>query len=253
MMDDTVVLRFQVPDLVEHRTGPERGAIIRHAVRTVGELMITFGLILLLFSGYEIWGKSIIVDDHQRDMDAQLAQDWAQPGGSSVDSSTVTGPGKAPAKPAAPTVVGIARMFIPRMNKHWVVAEGVAPADIRYAPGHYPGTAMPGQIGNFSVAGHRIPSIFWDLDQLKPGDAVVVQTKTTYYIYKVTVTEVVKPTAVEVVAPVPDHPGLSPTDAMLTLTTCNPKWDNYQRLIVHAQLARSQPVSKGAPAEIQGM
>jgi len=105
---------------------------------------------------------------------------------------------------------------------------------------------------HFAVAGHRIPSIFWDLDQLRPGDPIVVETPTTYFIYDVTQTKIVNPTAVEEVAPVPGDAAAKPSVAMLTLTTCDPKWDNYHRLIVHAQLDRSQLRTAGAPAELGG-
>ncbi|HLT09783.1 MAG TPA: sortase, partial [Micromonosporaceae bacterium] len=63
---------------------------------------------------------------------------------------------------------------------------------------------------------------------------------------------IVLPTAVEVVAPVPGQPGATPTEAMLTITTCNPKWDNYERLIVHAKLIRSGPRANGPPPELAG-
>jgi sortase A len=242
-MDETVLLRFRVPEPANHRTGPQRGSVVRTAVRTTGELMITFGLVLLLFAGYEIWGKSVIVNEHQRDLESQLSQQWGDP---------TVGP-SGPVAPVQPPPGGtIGRVYIPRLHKHWVIVQGVSQADIAYAPGHYPSTAMPGQIGNFSMAGHRTPAIWWDLDQVKVGDLVVVQTRADYFIYQVTATEIVKPTAFEVVAPVPDHPGQTPTAAMITLTTCNPKWDNYQRLIVHGTLAQTWPVSKGAPPEIQG-
>jgi LPXTG-site transpeptidase (sortase) family protein len=111
---------------------------------------------------------------------------------------------------------------------------------------------MPGQLGNFAVAGHRSPAIFWDLDKMRPGDPIVVETKQQYHIYRVTTKSIVKPTSVEVVAPVPGRPGETPTKAMLTLTTCNPKFDNYERLIVHAELVRSQPRGAGPPAEMGG-
>lgn len=137
-------------------------------------------------------------------------------------------------------------------QKPWIVVQGVTPEDIQYAPGHYPSTAMPGQVGNFSVAGHRTPAIFWDEDELKAGDPILVQTATTWYVYRVTSHEIVSPNAVQVVAAVPDQPGATPTAAMLTMTTCNPKFDNYQRLIVHAQLVRSQPSSAGNPTELNG-
>jgi sortase A len=222
------------------------GSVVRVVSRGTGELLITFGLIVLLFAAYEVWGKAAIVNAHQNDLNRQLAQEWA--GQPSVAPSA---PPSAPVvKPANGKV--IAALYIPRMKKHWAVVQGVTPADIRYAPGHYPDTAMPGQIGNFSMAGHRTPAIFWDLDKLKNGDPVLVQTADTWYIYKVVQTQVVKPTAVEVVAPVPNQPGVKPTTAMLTMTTCNPKYNNYQRLIVHAQLDHTQPRSAGNPAELGG-
>jgi LPXTG-site transpeptidase (sortase) family protein len=111
---------------------------------------------------------------------------------------------------------------------------------------------MPGEVGNFSMAGHRTKAIFWDIDKLVAGDAIVVQTADAWFVYKVTGHEIVKPTAVEVVAAVPDKPGVTPTQALLTLTTCNPKFNNYQRLVVHAQLDRQQPRTAGNPAELGG-
>jgi sortase A len=215
-----------------------RESPLRIGIRTLGELMITAGLLLLLFSAYEVWGKAAIVAGHQAELDSQLNREWSTPPPTSAPPSDLPGG-------------SIARLYIPRLGKHWVVVEGVRQIDIRYAPGHYPSSAQAGQIGNFSVAGHRSPAIFWDLDKMRAGDVVVVETRTTFYIYKVTSTEIVKPTAVEVVAPVPDQPGVKPTVAMLTLTTCNPKWDNYQRLIVHGQLDRSQDRGAGQPVELQ--
>ena len=224
------------------------GTVVRAVSRGTGELLITFGLIVLLFAGYEVWGKSAIVEAHQDDLNRQLEQQWAQPG--SDPTVSPSGPPSPVAKPANGAV--IASVHIPRMKKKWAVVQGVTPADIRYAPGHYPDTALPGQIGNFSMAGHRTPAIWWDLDQLKPNDPVVIKTAETWYVYRVTGHEIVLPTAVQVVAPVPDKPGVAPTKALLTMTTCNPKFNNYQRLVVHAELVRTQPVAEGDPAELKG-
>jgi sortase A len=189
-------------------------------------VLVTAGLVLLFFAAYEVWGKSAFVNAHQGDLEQQLTQEWQNP------TPVATGKAAPPALPGS----AIARLTIPKLGKHWVVVEGVEPADIKYAPGHYPDSAMPGEVGNFAVAGHRIPAIFWDLDELRAGDVIEVQTRQDTFIYHVTRTEIVLPSAVAVVAPVPDHPGEQPTERMLTLTTCNPKWDNYQRLIVHAVL-----------------
>jgi LPXTG-site transpeptidase (sortase) family protein len=226
-------------------TRPSLASRVRTGIRVTGEVLITFGLVVLLFAGYEIWGKSVIVDAHQNDLSGQLAQEWAP-------DPTVgpTGPSEKP----APPVEGkpIAGLYIPKLDKHWIVVEGVTPDDIRYAPGHYPKSALPGEVGNFAVAGHRIRATFWRLDELRSGDNIVVEGKTEWYVYKVYKTRIVTPYQVEVVAPVPMKPGATPTEKLLTLTTCNPKFDNYQRLIIHARLDHAQAKSAGRPAELGG-
>jgi sortase A len=225
--------------------------VLRRTVHTTGELCITLGLVVLLLASYEVWGKSVIVDAHQNTLDQQLADQWGNP---AIAPGTVPSP-SASAKagpPSAPPGNAIARLYIPRMGKHWVVVQGVKQKDIRYAPGHYPQTALPGQIGNFAVAGHRTAAIFWNLDKIQVGDPIVVETREAWYVYTVSQTHVVVPTAVQVVAPVPNKPGAKPTKPMLTLTTCNPKYNNYQRLVVHAALARRQARAAGRPVELGG-
>ncbi|MGA4684306.1 class E sortase [Micromonospora sp. AB353] len=228
-------------------TRPTVGSRLRSVVRGTGELLITFGLVVLLFAGYEIWGKAVIVEAHQNDLNSQLAQEWDAAADPTVGPTT--GPTVKPKPPAEGRPV--AGLYIPKFDKHWVVVEGVSPEDIRYAPGRYPDSAMPGEVGNFSVAGHRIRSTFWRLDEMKTGDAIVVETKTEWLVYRVYQQRIVKPSQVEVVAPVPGKPGQKPTEKLLTLTTCNPKFDNYQRLIIHARLDHTQAKSAGRPAELE--
>jgi LPXTG-site transpeptidase (sortase) family protein len=230
------------------RTTP--GSVLRTAARGAGELLITLGLVVLLFAAYEVWGKAAIVGAEQNDLDKQLAQQWAQQPSAPPSAGGQAGVGTAALPP--PSGNALARLYIPRLQKNWVVVQGVRQSDIRYAPGHYPETAMPGQVGNFSVAGHRTRSIFWDLDLVKAGDTVIVETAQTWFVYSVTQNHIVLPNAVQVVAPVPNQPGAKPSKAMLTITTCNPKFNNYQRLIVHAELVHSQPREVGRPAEIGG-
>jgi len=218
------------------------GSVIRTTLRTTGELLITFGLVILLFAAYEVWGKTAIVDAHQGDLDRALTQEW--------DSQPVTPLPTTPAKTLPPPPGNaIGRLYIPRLAKHWVVVEGVAPGDIRYAPGHYPNSAMPGEKGNFAMAGHRMRSVFWDLDQLEVGDKIIVETQRTWFVYAVIKERIVKPTQVEVVSPTPPD---VPAGKLLTLTTCNPKWDNYQRLIIHAELVGQQSRAEGPPPEMGG-
>jgi sortase A len=223
-----------------------RVRIFRAAVRGTGEVLITLGLVVLLFAAYEVWGVPSAIHDHQSTLDRQLDQAWgANP---AVSPSVGPSPSASP-RPGLPPPPGnvIGRLYLPKLRLHWVVVEGVTLHDIRYGPGHYPGTAMPGQIGNFSVAGHRVLGIFWDLDRIQPGDLAIVETRTEWFVYQVFQNEIVTPHSVEVIAPVPDHPGQTPTEADLTMTTCNPKFNNYQRMAVHARLLSASPHDQRPP------
>jgi sortase A len=217
--------------------------VIRTAVRGFGQTLITLGLVVLLFAAYEVWGKAMEVGAEQSRLRGGLDAAWAAP-----DTRT--------AAPVEKPVLGkgMAKMYIPRLDKEWVVVEGVRPADIKAAPGHYPESALPGQDGNFAVAGHRMPSVWWDLDKMRSGDPIVIETADTWVVYTVYKLHIVLPTEVGVVAPDPDNPQAdSGTRRLITLTTCNPKWDNYERLVVHGEVTREQSKTAGPPVELAGM
>ncbi|WP_436527599.1 class E sortase [Actinoplanes sp. HUAS TT8] len=217
-------------------TRPTLTSRIRGGIRVSGELAITFGLVVMLFAAYEIWGNGAEVQAHQDTLSSELDQQWDNPALATT-----------PKGPAAPGSSLIGRLYIPKLDKEWVVVDGVRDIDIKFGPGHYPGSAMPGQIGNFSVAGHRIPKTFWRIDELNTGDVIGVETQNFWYVYQVYGDETVKPSAVEVVAPVPDRPGVTPTKALLTLTTCTPKGSHAKRLIIHAELVAKTPRDESRP------
>jgi sortase A len=193
---------------------------------------------MLLFVVYQLFVVPAKVDAAQETLAQELVRDWKQ-------QPTVPNPnhweGADPGN-GQPLV----RMSIPRLELNWVVVEGVTLPDLRRGPGHYPGTQYPGQVGNFAVAGHRAPRMFWDLDQVAVGDPILVQANTTVFTYTVTTTEIVSPDAVGVIAPVPDHPDEPAAKRFLTLTTCNPKWASYERLVVHAALTDVRTVPAGS-------
>lgn len=124
------------------------------------------------------------------------------------------------------------------------------------AAGHYIDTAMPGEVGNFSLAGHRRThgNSFRYINLLEEGDQVIVETKDTWYIYEVTEYDIVTPDAVEVIAPVPNKPGEQPVERMLTLTTCHSltagEWGNDHRWITHAKLIGWMDRSEGMPEQV---
>lgn len=215
--------------------------------RVVAEALITLGVVLLLFVGYELYATGWATDRAQQAAGSQLTETWQR-------GETVA--------PAAGSPV--ARLHIPRFGAGWsrVVLEGTDQAVLADGPGHYVGTALPGQLGNFAVAGHRVSNgaPFEPADSLAACDPIVVEGRDAWWVYRVLPcgppvdgvpgTEIVDPTEVDVIAAVPHAPTVTPTVALLTLTTCHPRFSARQRLIVHAALARTADKSGPPPAEL---
>ncbi|MFB9499860.1 class E sortase [Saccharothrix mutabilis subsp. capreolus] len=224
-----------------------------------GDVLVTLGLVLALFVAYEVWGKTGVIKEHQGALDRELVRAWTPPPAEPAiprDPAAVTTSAEPPpvedTTPPAPRRTALGRLSLPRLGLRWVLVEGVTQDLLEHAPGHYPGSAMPGELGNFAVAGHRNPGLFWDLDLVREGDFAVVETSDTWFVYRVYRIHVVAPTAVEVVAAEPGRPRAAPTKARMTLTTCNPKLNNYERLVVHAELDHSLPKASGTPRELEG-
>lgn len=119
---------------------------------------------------------------------------------------------------------------IPRIDLSQAVVDGVSRDHLKNGPGHYPGTAIPGYAGNVVISGHRTTYTkpFLDLDQLAPGDEIVVDSQEGSFRYLVERSYVVSPD---------DIRPLQATDRpILTLTTCTPKGTADRRLIVVAVL-----------------
>ncbi len=225
------------------------GDVLRTAARGLGQLLITAGVIILLFVVYELWVTNLYTDAQQNTLKHRLEQQWKATPGAAPDPGFSV--------PAVRLGDGIAILRIPRLGRDYakVVVEGVGTEDLKRGPGHYPKTAMPGQVGNFVVSGHRTTygAPFNRLDEVRGGDPIVVETGTTWFTYDVTSVEIVLPTDVAVIAPVPDQPQQTPHAAMITLTTCNPKYSAAQRLIVHGRLVQTLKKGPGvAPPALKG-
>ncbi len=217
---------------------------LARALRSVGELLVTAGVIGLLFVVYELYVTDLRNLEVQRDLRRELQATWAAPAP------------KAPAKRVATARRGeaVAVIHIPRLGRGYrpVVVEGVGVEELRKGPGRYPDTAMPGEVGNFAVAGHRTTygRPFHRLDELEPGDPVVIETRDTWFTYTVRRELIVDPSRTDVVLPVPGRPARRPTERLLTFTTCHPKYSAEQRLVLHAALTAQQPKSEGQPAAL---
>jgi sortase A len=199
-------------------------------IRGLGELCITAGLVLILFVTYGLWGTGRYTRAQQDQLNEDLTRAW--------QSSRVT-------TEKVALGAGLAQIRIPRFGKdyRYVVIEGVTQSDLRKGPGHYPGSAMPGQVGNFVLSGHRTTysAPFNRAGELRKGDEILIDTRQKQYVYRVTGRTIVEPTAVEVTAPVPLRPKADPSRPLITLTTCHPKYSAAERLVVFGVLAEAIP------------
>jgi len=131
-----------------------------------------------------------------------------------------------------------AKLIIPRLDTELYVIEGDDAADLRRAPGHMIGTALPGARGNCIIAGHR-DTHFRVLKDIREGDDIVLQTPHGQYLYRVHNTRIVTPKATEVLDATPDPE--------LSLITCYPFYyvgSAPKRFVVEARLAGAvQPAS----------
>jgi sortase A len=127
----------------------------------------------------------------------------------------------------------IGTIEIPRIGIVHPLVEGIGLEQLHWAPGHWPGTALPGQVGNTVFAGHRVTHTrpFLDIDLLVPGDQVIFTMPNGRWAYEVTGSEIVTPRDVHIVNPTPD--------ATMTLFACHPKHSARQRYVVRGRLIGS--------------
>jgi sortase A len=138
----------------------------------------------------------------------------------------------APPEPNAPEpVVELGTIDIPKLGLHLTMSEGVSLTTLARGPGHWPGTAMPGEIGNVVVAGHRVTNTrpFRDIDQLGPGDEVIFEVAGVRHVYRMVASEIVDPSAMRVIDQTPARTA--------TLFACHPPGSARYRYIVDLELA----------------
>ena len=273
-----------VSDDERELVGPDSGPVStaerpdprwRTAVRTSGEVLITLGIVVLLFVTYELVVTDWFSAEKQAKAEATLDDRWAEP-----QRQLHLDPADGEA---------FARLYIPAFGPDYrfTVQEGVGAAALEVGPGHYKGTAWPGEPGNFAVAGHRVGkgAPFNDLDLLNSCDALVVETASDFFVYRMlpkpeeldgwaegrgrdpkcagvpTLRDVpdyeetvgrriVTPDRGDAVAPVPYRANSVTPPAMraplITLTTFHPQFSDRERLIIHGALVKQLAKAPGA-------
>jgi sortase A len=124
----------------------------------------------------------------------------------------------------------LGRIRLPTLHRSYVVVQGTDSASLRKGPGHYPGTPLPGQPGTVAVAGHRTTYLapFKTIDQLHPGDPVLLEMPYGSFTYRVENTRIVEPSALWVTNNV-GYP-------RLVLSACHPLYSASKRIVVFARL-----------------
>ena len=122
------------------------------------------------------------------------------------------------------------RIQIPAIEVDAPVVQGDGWEQLKRGVGQWIGSPKPGGNGNIVLSGHNdmYGEVFRYLDRLNPGDRVILFTSRRQYTYIITGTQMVEPTAVEVMAPTPD--------ARITLISCHPYLVNDHRIVVSAVL-----------------
>jgi sortase A len=213
----------------------------RRALDIAGRILVGAGIVLLLFTAFQIWGTSIQESHTQAAMRTTLAQEAPNnelrniiTDANALDRLPTGPPVTAPHTQDPPEGDPVGDIRIPVIGVNQVVVEGTNTPDLRKGPGHYIGTPLPGQIGNAAIAGHRTTygHPFYNLDSVKPGDPIVVTTLQGIFVYDAIRSQVVSPSDTSVLENAPSD--------LLTLTTCNPRFSASTRLVVTARLAHSQ-------------
>ena len=240
---------------------------IARVVGMIGRVMMTAGAVLLLFVVYQLWGTGLqaaqeqerIEDEFaalQESVGAPSATTTTPPDTSTADTSVPDGttpPTSAPvAQPVSLPVLDpgdpIGRIRIDKIGVDWMVIEGVPLSLLNKAPGHFPGTPLPGQAGNSAIAGHRTTygAPFNRVDELKSGDEITITYVTgAEFTYSYRTTEIVTPDRTDVLQ-AKDFDGDGETDNMLTLTACHPKYSARERIIIRARLEEAPiPIPQG--------
>ena len=201
---------------------------MRGVIRGLGIVFLVTGIGLLGWVGWQYFGTGITSNQKMDEAEDVLRHEWKTP------SATL---------PSTGTPIVLVR--IPKFGADWEkpVVEGVGKDELARGIGHYPQTQLPGQPGNFAVAGHRVThgSPFRKLLDLHTGDQVIVETADAVYTYELDGSPrdlTVKPSDNWVLDPVPGKPHETPTKSTITLTTCQDLFHSPDRSVAFGSLVR---------------
>lgn len=226
----------------------------------LGELLLTAGVIVLLFVSWQMWIGDIIIGAQKNEEGAAVSRAWAASPPPDAPPAVKSGEGKTEYKPIIPKAPGntehLGQMHIPRFGADYNVGiyGGTSRADTldRLGIGIYKESKMPGEVGNFAMAAHRTTwgKPFNQLDKLQVNDAIVVETPDGWFTYRFRTLEYVKPNQTEVLLDVPHMPDTVTGERYITLTACSPLYSLAERIVAFGVFESFQPRAEGPPAAL---
>lgn len=249
----------QGAEAAETVPAPKPGKRRRPSILTItGLLLIAIGLSSLGWMGYEYFGTNGPAKEAAKSEVSQLQGQWNNGDGIDVPDPSASPSAGATATRSAPATNGpkytqsqldkaMAILTIPSFGADYKVPVLVGTSDFALGRGvgWYENTQLPGQIGNFAIAGHRIThgEPFARLLELKPGDKVIVETKSYIFTYEVDQSPsklTVKDADTWVLDPVPGKTSVKPTRALITLTTCQDLFNSPDRSVGFGHLVETK-------------
>lgn len=226
-------------------------------VSVLGELLLTAGVLVLLFVSWQMWVGDIIIDAQKNAEGAATIQEWAKAPVPEPPAEVEEPDGDThyvpPILPHPAEGERFAIMRIPRFGADYAkdIAGGTTRAGTldHIGIGLYTQSKMPGEVGNFSLAGHRTTwgKPFNKLDKLRLNDAIVVETPGGWYTYRFRTLEYVEPSRVDVLDDVPQMPAQQTGERYITMTACSPLYSLAERIVAYGVFEGFQPRAEGPP------
>jgi len=230
------------------------------------DILITIGALVLVFYVWYVWLGDIVTGAKQDSAAAALSQEWEKEKAAQPEFDRDLGSSEGAIRPRKPPVVSgamgqaFATLIVPRFGKHYErsVAESVDVIKVLNDPstgvGHYSSTARLGEVGNFALAGHRTTfgAPFGEVDRLRVGDRIYLETKQGWYVYRFRNLEYVYPSQSDVLNDMPRET-IEAKDRILTMTSCHPKLSAAERIISYSVFESFVPRKNGVPSEIMDM
>ena len=222
-----------------------RSSTTRRIFSIVGEILVTAGLVLLLFVGWQLYWTDVLAARAQADTRDELLLEWNL---APVDDEIKTDINTTVGQP-------FGLLYVPALgDRAWdiPIVEGTEHSLLSQGVGHHKDTALPGQVGNFAIAGHRTTygAPFMDIAELQPGDPVIVETKHGWFVYELNNDKIISPNDGWVLDPVPGKPDATPKQKLLTMYACHPMYSAAQRYVWFGELVAEYPRSGGPPPEL---